>query len=439
MSKTFAVIKREFTESVRARTFLVGTILGPVFMIGLFAVQFLIISRSGGGEHTIAVVDATGRGIGEQVERMLGGEGAVGRRSGVRAAFTPELITIDGEQADAQRQTLNERIVAGELDGFVYLPPDLVESGNARYEGDNATNNSVTGEVRNAVQQAVQSVRLQAEGIDPNRVTSALRPVRMETAKTGDDGATGSAEATSVIAFLLGFAIYMSVLLYGASVMNGVLEEKRDRIVELIVSSIRAEQLMLGKVVGIGATGVLQMSIWVAFAALLIMNAPQLASIFNAPDEVVAMLSAGGLLPSVPLSVGIMFVIYFAGGFFLYSTMYAVLGAIATTSQEAQQLVFPVVMPLIIGFFLVPMATQNPDGGAAVIGSLVPFTSPMVMPVRAIIGGVPPLQLALSIALLIGTGLAIVWIGGKIYRIGILATGKKPTMREVWRWVTTAA
>jgi ABC-2 type transport system permease protein len=134
-----------------------------------------------------------------------------------------------------------------------------------------------------------------------------------------------------------------------------------------------------------------------------------------------------------------MFVIYFAGGFFLYSTMYAVLGAIATTSQEAQQLVFPVVMPLIIGFFLVPMATQNPDGGAAVIGSLVPFTSPMVMPVRAIIGGVPPLQLALSIALLIGTGLAIVWIGGKIYRIGILATGKKPTMREVWRWVTTAA
>src|SRR5690606_17210638 len=159
------------------------------------------------------------------------------------------------------------------------------------------------------------TVRLQAEGIDPSRVTGALRPIRMETAKTGDDGATGSAEATSVIAFILGFAIYMSVLLYGASVMNGVLEEKRDRIVELIVSSIRAEQLMLGKVLGIGATGVLQMSIWVAFAALLIMNAPQLAGIFGAPPELIAGLTNGGLLPTVPLSVGVLFVIYFAGGF----------------------------------------------------------------------------------------------------------------------------
>src|SRR5690606_16253403 len=280
---------------------------------------------------------------------------------------------------------------------------------------------------------------LQAEGIDPARVTGALRPIRLETAKTGDDGATGSAEVTTVLAFLLGFAIYMSVLLYGASVMNGVLEEKRDRIVELILSSIRAEQLMLGKVLGIGATGVLQMAIWVAFAALLIMNAPQLAGIFGAPDEVVAMLNSGGLLPSVPFTVGILFVIFFAGGFFLYSTMYAVLGAMATTSQEAQQLVFPVIMPLIIGFFLVPMATQNPDGGAAVIGSIVPFTSPMVMPVRALIGGVPWIQLVLSIVLLIGTGLAIVGLGGKHYRIGKRATGRKPTQREVWRGERTTA
>jgi ABC-2 type transport system permease protein len=439
MSKTLAVIKREFTESVRTRTFLIGTILGPVFMIGLFAVQFLIVSRSGGGEHTIAIVDATGQQIGEQVEGMLGTDAAASRRSGARATFTPELITIAAAEGDARRAALNARIVAGELDGFVFLPPDLIEGGIARYEGENATNNSVTTEVRNAVQQAVQSVRLEAQGFDAARVNQALRPVRLETAKTGDDGATGSAEVTTVLAFLLGFAIYMSVLLYGASVMNGVLEEKRDRIVELIISSIRAEQLMLGKVVGIGATGVLQMAIWVAFAALLIMNAASLARIFNASDEIVLMLSQGSLLPSVPATVGILFVVFFAGGFFLYSTMYAVLGAIATTSQEAQQLVFPIIMPLILGFFLVPMATQNPDGGPAVIGSIVPFTSPMVMPVRAMIGGVPPLQLMLSIALLLGTGMGIVWIGGKIYRIGILATGKRPSMREVWRWVTTAA
>jgi ABC-2 type transport system permease protein len=438
MSRTFAVIKREFTESVRARTFLVGTILGPVFMIGLFAVQFLILSRAGGGEHDVAIVDATGTGIGDQVAARLAGEGGAPRGGGMRPTFTTELVTIDAAEADTRRAALNDRVVAGEIDGFLYLPPDLMSAGGALYEGDNATNSSVTGELRGAVQQAVQSRRLETEGIDPSRVDQALRPVRLESTKTGDQGATGSAEATSVLGFLMGFAIYMVVLLYGAAVMNGVLEEKRDRIVELIVSSVPAQNLMLGKVIGIGGAGVLQVAIWVAFAAVLLMNGAAIAGAVGAPEEAVAALSQGTILPDVPLSVGILFILYFAGGFFLYSTIYAMLGAIATNSQEAQQLVFPVIVPLIIGFFLVPLATQNPEGGPAVIGSLVPFTAPMVMPVRAVIAGVPWLQLILSIVLLFGTALALVWIGGKIYRIGIFATGKRASFREVWRWVRTA-
>jgi ABC-2 type transport system permease protein len=437
MSRTTAVIKREFLESVRARTFLIGTILGPVFMIGLFGAQFLILSRAGGGEHTIAIVDATGAGLGDDVAATLGRE-VPGPGAGLRAQFTTEVVRVAVAETEARRAALNDRVISGDLDGFLYLPPDLLTGGIPRYEGENATNGSVTSEVRNAVQQAVQSERLESEGIDAGRVNEALRPIRLETAKTGDQGATGSAEATAVLGFLMGFAIYMVVLLYGAAVMNGVLEEKRDRIVELIVSSIRAQSLMLGKVIGIGGAGVLQVGIWVAFAALLLMNGADIARTFGASAEVIAMLSQGTLLPDVPASVGVLFIVYFAGGFFLYSTIYAMLGAIATTSQEAQQLVFPVIIPLILGFFLVPVATQNPDGGPAVIGSLVPFTSPMVMPVRAVIAGVPILELLASIALLVGTGLALVWIGGKIYRIGIFATGKRPSVREVWRWVRTA-
>jgi ABC-2 type transport system permease protein len=437
MSRTFAVIKREFVESVRARTFLIGTILGPVFMIGLFAVQFLILSRAGGGQHDVAIVDATGLGLGDQVATRLAGEGGP-PRGGMRPTFTTEVIAIAAADAETRRSALNDRVVAGDLDGFLYLPPDLMSAGGVRYEGENATNSSVTGELRSAVQQTVQSRRLETEGIDPSRVDQALRPVRLESTKTGDQGATGSAEATSILGFLMGFAIYMVVLLYGAAVMNGVLEEKRDRIVELVVSSVRAQNLMLGKVIGIGGAGVLQVAIWVAFAALLLMNGADIARAVGAPDDAVAALAQGSILPDVPLSVGILFILYFAGGFFLYSTIYAMLGAIATNAQEAQQLVFPVIVPLIIGFFLVPLATQNPEGGAAVIGSLVPFTSPMVMPVRAVIAGVPWLELLLSIGLLFGTALGLVWIGGKIYRIGIFATGKRPTMKEVWRWVRAA-
>jgi ABC-2 type transport system permease protein len=437
MSRTWAIVKREFTESVRARTFLIGTILGPVFMIGIFAVQFLILSRTGGGEHTIVILDATGQGLGQEVAATLQADERVAGR-GARASYTADVQAVTETDAETRITALNERIVAGELDGFLYLPPDIAEGGLARYEGENATNSTVTSDVRSAVQQAVQESRLESQGFDASRVSQALLPVRLETAKTGDEGATGSAQAAAVLGFLMGFAIYMVVLLYGAAVMNGVLEEKRDRIVELIVSSVRAQTLMLGKVVGIGGAGVLQMSIWVAFAAVLLMNGAAIASTIGASEETVQMLSQSQLLPSVPASVGVLFILFFAGGFFLYSTIYAILGAIATTNQEAQQLVFPIIIPLILGFFIVPAAIENPDGTLAIVGSLIPFTSPMVMPVRAVISGVPFLELLLSLALLIGTGLAIVWIGGKIYRIGIFATGKRPSLKEVWRWVRTA-
>jgi ABC-2 type transport system permease protein len=437
MSRTLAVMKREFVESVRTRTFVAGIVLGPLLLIGLFAIQFYIISASGGGRHALAVVDATGAGLGDRVAAGLG-EAPGGRPMRARAEYTVEVVAVAAAGLDAERDRQLARVGRDDIAGVLVLPAGLLDGESARYEGENATSTAVTTDLRLAIQQAVQVARLDAEGIDPARLAAALAPVPLEAVRVGERGVTGSVEAARVLGFLMGMAIYLVVLLYGAAVMNGVLEEKRDRVVELIVSSIRAQQLMLGKVVGIGGAGLLQMTIWVAFAGLLLAKGSDIASLLGADEETIRALSQAQQVVSVPPSAGVVFLFFFAGGFFLYSTLYAVLGAVATTSQEAQQLTFPIVMPLVVAFLMSMASVENPDSAIALTGSLIPFTSPLIMPVRAVIGGVPLTQLLLSMVLLVGTGLAIIWAGGKIYRIGIFATGKRPSARELWHWLRTA-
>ncbi|MEX2610440.1 MAG: ABC transporter permease [Gemmatimonadota bacterium] len=437
MSKALVVVKREFTEFVGKRTFLVATVLGPLLMIGFFAVQFFFMSQGGGGHHTLVVLDATGRGIGAQVVAAVSAEqaGAGPRRA---AEYEASVQDVEEVRAGAARADLRARVAADSLDGYLYLPAGLIDGGAAIYEGKNATNSSVTSQLRAATQQAVQGSRLADAGIDPARLGAALAPVRLSTSRIDERGEQGSAEGALIMGMLMGFAIYLMVLLYGAAIMNGVVEEKRDRIVELVMSSVRAKDLMLGKVVGIGGAGLLQMTIWVTVAALVVINGPTLAGLFGASDEMVQELAANPILPTLPFSAVLVFLTFFAGGFFLYATVYSILGAIATTAQEAQQLVFPAVVPLILGFFMMFTALENPDSTIAVVGGLIPFTSPLVMPVRVAMTGVPPLELALAIGLLFGTAYAMIWVGGKIYRIGMFATGKRASFRDVVRWIRTA-
>jgi ABC-2 type transport system permease protein len=260
----------------------------------------------------------------------------------------------------------------------------------------------------------------------------------MEIAKTGERGAVGSPMAATMLAFGMAFAIYVVVIMYGQSIMSSVQEEKRDRIVELIVSSVRARDLLVGKVLGIGAAGVLQMLVWVGAAAVFLAYGAVIGSTMGASEGMVQALSQQSILPKVPLSVGIVFVLFFAGGFFLFATLFAIVGAIVTNTQEAQQFVFPVLLPFILGLFIAMPAAENPNSNVALIGSLVPFTSPMVMPVRASVAGVDWVQLGISVALLYATAALIIWLAAKIYRIAIFATGKKPTASEIIRWMRAA-
>jgi ABC-2 type transport system permease protein len=298
-----------------------------------------------------------------------------------------------------------------------------------RYDGKNATALQEMGQMQSAVQGAVQMARLGEAGVDAQAVTSALRPVPFSPHKAGKGAMKGNVGAIFAVAYFMGYITFLVIILYGAAVQRGVLEEKKDRIVEVITSSIRAEQLMFGKVVGIGSASLLQISIWAGFAALALhYGNPLLARMGVAAIE----------LPTIPGSVLYIFLFFFAGGFFLYSSLYAALGALATTDQEGQQLLLPVMMILMVSYFVSFRVMNDPDSTLAIIASMVPFSAPLIVPVRAMMTNVPAVQLIASAVLLIGGGLSMTWLGGKIYRIGVLTTGKKPTFMEVMRWLRTA-
>jgi ABC-2 type transport system permease protein len=222
----------------------------------------------------------------------------------------------------------------------------------------------------------------------------------------------------------------MVVILYGQAVLRGVLEEKRDKIVEVVLSSMRASKLMLGKILGIGSAGLLQMAIWTVFGIV--------AMTYGADLLRARGMQVGGVMPDLGPMVAVAFLIFFFGGFLVYSALFAAVGAIATTDQEAQQLSFIPLLPLIIGLMTMFSGLADPENTVFRMASLIPFTAPMVMPVRVAMTPVPMGEFALSVGLLILTVAVTVWLAAKIYSIGILSTGKKPSMAEVWRWIRTA-
>lgn len=437
MLKAQVVMKREFEAMVRTRSFLIGTILLPLILIGIIAFQFLLFTKTGGGEYTLVIVDQSAEGVGAQTERLL----ATGTSSfpGARpVSFQSEVVT-PGPGAAATRTQLDARVSADSLDGYLVIPAGVVSGDQAEYIGRNATSEAVTDALKQALQRSVQTIRLGREGINPEKVSAALQPVRMKTTKSGDRGQTGSADLARVLAFAMGMAIYMIVAIYGAGVLNGVLEEKRDHIVETVVSSMRARDLLVGKIFGIGAAGLLQMVIWVLTIFVMLKYGPQVVTLFGvSAEKAQAFATSLKAFPRVPTSVTITFLLFFLGGFFIYSTMYAMLGAIATNNQEAQQLIMPMMMPLILGFIMLQPALMNPESGVAIFGSLFPYTAPLIMPARMVVTDVPIWQLAASVVLLAATIAFTIWLGAKIYRIGIFATGKRATMSEVWRWIRTA-
>jgi ABC-2 type transport system permease protein len=423
MHDVLLIIKREFRERVASRSFLIGTLLFPLLMIGLIVLP-RVVGR-GGTERTIALVDEAPAGVGTAFAAALSRQPESPEDNTYRVA--PVAGTL--EQV---RGTLAEQVESKKIDGYVVLPSNVLEGGAILFRARNVGSFAVMRDLRTAGNRAVQSERIKRAGINPSAVAALIAPVRVDEAKiTASGEERGGALSTFLTAYLVAFLIYLMTTLYGVAVMRSVLEEKTNRIAEVLMSTIRAPHLMAGKIVGVGSAAVVQVLIWVAILTLVLTQGHRLGERFAIPPSMVEALD-------VDPGTGVLLFLYFLLGFFLYASIFATVGASVTSEQEAQSVQFMALLPLITPMLFLESIMNAPFGKAATTLSIVPFTSPIAMPMRMALVQVPPLETAISLALLLAGITAVAWIAGKIYRVGILSTGKRPSIRELMRWIRTA-
>lgn len=426
MSEMLIVLHREFTQRVRSKSFILSTVLVPVLMVAMFAVPLLMEVSRKGGESTIVVVDEAPEGIGERVVGSLGREPASERDE----RFVVERIRAP---IGAVQDSLRALVLAEQIDGYLYLPPDITDSNVVQYRGQSVTNMDLNQQIGEAVSSAVQGVRLAEAGLEPGDVAALLQPVGVRAARITSAGEEGQSAASGMVsAMVVGMFLYFLIILYGTQVMQSVQEEKTNRIAEVLVSSLRSSDLMLGKVLGVGLVALLQVSIWVVAGVALASQRARLVSMLGLPELPLSLSLGIGAWHAVALAL------FATLGFFQYAALFAAAGAAAESAEDAQRFVFPILLPLVIPIFVQGQLLAEPRGTLATVLGALPLTSPMVMPMRMGAGGIPATEIVVSLALLAAGVWLVGILAGKIYRVGILSTGKRPTMRELARWVRTA-
>ncbi len=423
MRKVLAVIRREFVERVRQKWFWVMALLGPLFFGAIIFLPTLMMR--GGGLKNIAVVDGTSQGLGERVTAALD------------RAVTPDthrvFHAVRVPAGDRVIDSLTAEVEAKRLEGFLILTDALVDSGRAEYQASNVSSFTAIETIERNLTQIVFATRLEREGVNPTVVTRARLPVALGTQKIAGGRATKESAAQSFsLAYFMAIILYTAILIYGINVMSSVLEEKTTRVVEVLVSSLRPFQLMLGKLIGVGAVSIFQFLIWAVSARYLLSTRKHLGG------------GGGGdagqvfQIPHVSLATAVVFVAYFLGGFFLYSAMFAAVGAISSNEQEARQTQQPVSVLLMVSFFAMFAMINDPNSPLAVTLSLMPFSAPIAMPVRWAAGSLPVAEVVLSLGILFASVALVTWVASRIYRVGILMTGKRPNLKELVRWVRAA-
>ncbi|HLA63451.1 MAG TPA: ABC transporter permease, partial [Rhodothermales bacterium] len=406
---------------VRTRGFVLSTILIPAFVLAVTVLPYVFGME--GGERTIVIVDETPTGVGARIARTLAAADA-DDEDAVHYHVERTTGPLPRVRAD-----LNRRVEAEEIDGYLVLPADVVEHGRAQYRARDVANFKVVSDLQRAASDAVRAERLAAAGLAAGEVAALVAPVEVQTTRiTGDGTEGGDAISTFFFAYGVAMLIYFLIVLYGQNVMRSVLEEKTSRIAEVIVSTVRASHLMLGKVLGVGSVALTQVAMWGVGFAVAALQTDLIAERMGVPPEALA---AFHLAPGVGLALAG----FFLGGFLLYASLYAAVGAAVTTEQEAQQFVLPGLLPLMIPLLFLVSLASDPQGPVARTLGLIPFTSPIAMPMRMATTELPAVEVAASLGILALSVVLAVWLAGKIYRVGILSTGKRPTFRDLARWL----
>ncbi|MEP0775944.1 MAG: ABC transporter permease [Acidobacteriota bacterium] len=424
LDKVRTVMRREYLSRVRTKAFWISTILVPAAMIAFAVLPSLIMSRQG-GTFTVALLTPD-EALAAEVEAELA------RRSEGPASAGLLNIRVEwiapAPDSERQRAELRRRVLAKELTGVLVLPAGVLEGEPVEYLSTNVTAFRLIGRLDGAVERAVLRARLRLSAVPEERLDQLTRTVKLEPVRvTQEGGESREAVGSSfILSYALTFLIYITVMIYGFYVMRGVLEEKSSRIVEVIVANLSPTELMAGKIFGVGAVGLTQYLIW----AVLAMNlaAPGLLSLGLAEG-------ASRFLSPTLL---IFFVLFFVFGYFLFATLYAAVGAAFNSEEEAQQMQTVLSMFLAIPFVLMFVILNDPDAPISVVLSLVPFFSPMLFFLRMTVAFPPTWQIVLCFALMSLSLLAMVRVSAAIYRVGILMYGKKPTWKEIARWVRSS-
>ena len=444
MAKLWAVIQREYLERVRTRWFLIATALAPLLFAGLLFLPAWLALRNGASNAAadIVIVDATGAGLGERVRTALHTAGPTTREPALTGNTRVRVVApadVAAAESLATREVMEKR-----AQGYLVLDARSVRGESAHYSGRNASSTADSRRLESAVRQAALMVRLEREGLDPARIESLTRPrLELGTEQLSERGRVGSGRANTVFAVAVAFLLYTSILLYGQNVLRSVIEEKQTRVAEVVVSSVPPETLLAGKVLGVGAVGITQQIVWgIATAYISSWIAPFLIRMGSGRSSAAAAGSGAPALamslPSVSLGSVALILTFFLLGFLFYSSLYAAVGATVNSEQEAQQAIGPVMILVIGSAVMIQPVMTNPTGTLARAASLVPFSAPIIMPLRMSLTTVPPGDFVIAIAGLVLACVAAVWLAARIYRVGLLMYGKRPTVGELVRWVRYA-
>ena len=422
MHKLWLIIHREYVVRVRTRTFILSTIGLPAVMIALIVVPAYFASRHSRHTINIAIVDQVG-GLGPLAAQRL--------ETHSLPDGEPEfkIVRLIEPPADSIRalEDLRKQVLAGKIDGYLLLPQGLLSGARAEFHTRNPGDFAFTTALADAATQAAIGGRLAQEQVHVTNLDRVLKQVKMDVEKISSEGETREKGQTFQAAVLLAVILYSSLLMYGITTMRSIQEEKSTRVMEILLSSVRPFPLLAGKILGVGAVGFTQYLIWaIAGAGVLTYGAIMMAA-FSA--------SGSPFHLHFPVALWFWFVMYFVGGYLLFASLFAAVGAAVSSEQDANQAQIPISMLLVVSFVMFPVVARDPGSHLAVALTMIPFFSPILMVLRIALESPPLWQILLSFGILAATTVAMIYLSAKIYRVGVLMYGKRPTLVEMIRWL----
>ncbi|HEX7153726.1 MAG TPA: ABC transporter permease [Thermoanaerobaculia bacterium] len=443
MNKLFAVFKREYLQAVRKKMFIVMTFLFPFLMSALLVVPGLLMAR-GMGTKKVAVVDGTGqlrsvftKAAPEPKTAEKAAEQAPSRtrRRDLPSSFDVRYTDAKGQDVNAAARPFLQRLSLEDkkerLDVVFVVPPSALTSTDnpLKFYSRSSTDFITQERLARQANRALQRLRLTARGLNPDDLDRLMEDVpadAVQLSKTGEEKKGG--EGNFIIGFILTGLVILPAFIYGLEIMRGIIQEKNDRVVEVLVSSMSPAQLLVGKVLGIAAVGLTQITVWLTMTIILGLSSAAAA----------AQMFEFDLSQILRPSLFIYFILFFILAYLTYVCIYAIGGAVCNSEKEAQQLIAPFSMVMMLPWMLLIVIITNPDSTMSVVLSMMPVFGPVTMFVRTLVSDPPFWHVLLSILISIGTIAAFFWATAKIFRVGILSYGKRPTIPELWRWLKVA-